>query len=256
MDKVTPQDKYILISAVRIAGERLLSNQSSDRLEETKRGEFDLGVQADLDSERILFEHLKQLSFLHRIVSEEAGKRGDEDAPYVIYIDPLDGTVNYSKGIPTFCISVGVYTAEQEPVFSVIFDPSANELLVADGTDLTLNGHKVVRRFDPRLLLINLDWFGAEKYVEYLQLIKEKGLRARGMGSGVLNLLYTSLGRGEISLLLENKPWDIAAGLHMCLNSSLKVVSLTGKKVDLSQHKQSLLIYPPETEKEIEFLLP
>ena len=43
-----------------------------------------------------------------RILSEEAGERGPSDSELLAIVDPLDGSSNYSHGIPFYCASVGV----------------------------------------------------------------------------------------------------------------------------------------------------
>jgi len=47
-------------------------------------------------------------------------------------------------------------------------------------------------------------------YEEYIQKLKDKKIRVRTAGSGVLAFCYGVIGRGDGTILLENKPWDIA----------------------------------------------
>ncbi len=252
---ISASDKTLLIVAVERAGKKLLSKQSSQVVAVTKKQDFDFGIPADVESEKFLFQEISKVSFTHRIVSEEAGKLGSTDAQYVIYLDPLDGTVNYAKDIPTFCVSLAVYTQDQEPVFSVIANPAAKELLVVDEDVLFFNGQPAERKKHFNLPLVNFEWSGALEYEKYLRLLRQHNLRSRTMGSAILNLFYTALGRGESCLLLDSKPWDIAAGLHACRASGLKFRSLSQKSIDLDVAEQSLVVYPEELVGEINFLL-
>ena len=43
-----------------------------------------------------------------RVLSEEAGFRGDPDGNTLAVVDPLDGSSNFAKGIPYYCTSVAV----------------------------------------------------------------------------------------------------------------------------------------------------
>ncbi|MDV3244185.1 MAG: hypothetical protein LYZ66_03270 [Nitrososphaerales archaeon] len=62
---------------------------------------------ADRDAERVLVESLSSVREL-RMLSEEAGDLGPRSSRYLAVIDPLDGSSNFSRGIPFYCTSVCV----------------------------------------------------------------------------------------------------------------------------------------------------
>jgi myo-inositol-1(or 4)-monophosphatase len=62
---------------------------------------------ADREAEKELVSSLSAVPGL-RIVSEEAGEIGDSRASMVAVIDPLDGSSNFSRGIPFYCTSVAI----------------------------------------------------------------------------------------------------------------------------------------------------
>ena len=67
----------------------------------------DVTLLADKRAEQELFKALEPVRDL-RIVSEEAGARGDARGALVAVVDPLDGSSNFSRGIPFYCTSVAV----------------------------------------------------------------------------------------------------------------------------------------------------
>ena len=67
----------------------------------------DTTLVADKEAENELLGVLTRIKEL-RIVSEEAGNRGDIRAPFVAIVDPLDGSSNFEKRIPFYCTSVAV----------------------------------------------------------------------------------------------------------------------------------------------------
>jgi myo-inositol-1(or 4)-monophosphatase len=69
----------------------------------------DVTLKADREAEIEIFKALAHIPGI-RIVSEEAGDRGDSDATFVAVVDPLDGSSNFSRGIPFYCTSVAVAT--------------------------------------------------------------------------------------------------------------------------------------------------
>lgn len=249
-------DKKILYNAVIQAGNVVLERQNevgSSKI--TKSFANDFGVQADLDSEQILFDALSQVEFNHSIKSEEAGQVGNINQDFIVIVDPLDGTVNYAKHIPTFCISVAVYTRSLEPVYSVVYAPHSNEIFLADGMEFWYNGQPVVRKERIGLPFVNFEGTTSPRLAEFAEKMQANNTRFRMMGCGVLGLSYTAMGRGDAALILDNKPWDVATGLHFAKCMGLIATSLTGEKVDLSQENQSLVVYSPSMEAVFSYLL-
>ncbi len=79
-------------------------------------------TEADLASDRILREGLRKQFPRHAVLTEENGLSGREDSDYVWLIDPLDGTKAFAKGIPGFCVMVGLLRAGR-PLLGVVVDP-------------------------------------------------------------------------------------------------------------------------------------
>jgi myo-inositol-1(or 4)-monophosphatase len=71
----------------------------------------DVTLQADREAEMEIFKALTQIKGI-RIVSEEAGEWGESNARIVAVVDPLDGSSNFSRGIPFYCTSVAVATGD------------------------------------------------------------------------------------------------------------------------------------------------
>jgi myo-inositol-1(or 4)-monophosphatase len=86
------------------AGATLVAMQRGDLV--TNRKELrDVVTDADLASEKMILEELTALAPGASIFSEEAGMVGREGETGWI-VDPLDGTVNYSAGLPLFCVTI------------------------------------------------------------------------------------------------------------------------------------------------------
>lgn len=58
--------------------------------------------------------------------NREKSKRFDE----VIYINPIDGTLNYIHGFKLFAISIG-YWKDEEPIAGIVYNPLEDELFYA-----------------------------------------------------------------------------------------------------------------------------
>src|SRR5262249_46270015 len=72
----------------------------------TKTGPTDLVTDADRAIER----HVRDTVLLHfpdhRVVGEEFGGTPDNGPTW--YVDPIDGTTNFARGVPWFSFSVGI----------------------------------------------------------------------------------------------------------------------------------------------------
>ncbi|MBQ9076654.1 MAG: inositol monophosphatase [Muribaculaceae bacterium] len=108
----------------------------------TKLNDSDIVTAADKASERLLIGRILDAYPSHSILTEESGdiRHGNE---YRWVIDPLDGTTNFSAGLPGFAVSIGI-EHHGETIAGVVFAPYINELFHAvKGQGAFLNGSPV-----------------------------------------------------------------------------------------------------------------
>ena len=114
----------------RAAGQVLRSYfRRRDLNVEDKGSAFDIVTEADKASERLIIDTIHSRFPDHAILSEESGD-DHRQASYQWVIDPLDGTVNYSAGIATYCISIGL-KVDGETRLGYVDAPSLAEELFA-----------------------------------------------------------------------------------------------------------------------------
>src|SRR3954469_8255263 len=91
-------------TVVAEAAAKLVSMQS--RPLRTERKDLrDIVTEADLAAEEIVVTGLKKLTPEAAILAEERGaSMGSNGARWII--DPLDGTINYARGLPWFSVTV------------------------------------------------------------------------------------------------------------------------------------------------------
>lgn len=237
--------KEVLIASVKEAGKTIKSLGNKDQTESlTKITDFDYGIPADKVSEEIILKGIKESGLECLIISEESDNIGDSDAQYTVYIDPLDGSVNFSRNIPCYCVGIAVYLKDI-PILGIVYDSNNDELFVAEkAKGITLNGNTIKTNTFETNHLINLEWFGAEGYEEIVAKLRKAHIRARTAGSGILALLYGTIGRGDGALLLLNKPWDIAPGLVFANEAGIIVKQIDGNDISLLQPTISIIAGP------------
>lgn len=96
-----------IVEAAKAGGEKLRGYFGQTLELEQKSAVADFRTQADLDSEQAILKVLAKKFPDHNIFSEEAGYIR-KNSEYTFVIDPLDGTNNFSLGIPNFTVSIGL----------------------------------------------------------------------------------------------------------------------------------------------------
>ncbi|GAA5897606.1 hypothetical protein JCM8208_000208 [Rhodotorula glutinis] len=100
---------------------------SLDRSIEIKENAADIVTHADMHSEQLITNAIRERYPGHKIIGEESYSAGqdkrfllDDDPTWII--DPLDGTVNFVHLFPTCCVSIG-FCVNKVPVVGAIFAP-------------------------------------------------------------------------------------------------------------------------------------
>lgn len=210
------------VTAAEEAGEILLSHyRARDRLTVSNKRAGDFVSEADVAAEA----HLRQ-----RLQGAGDGWLGEETAPQGHgdtdrrrwVVDPLDGTTNFLRGIPHWCISIGLEVAGR-PVLGVVHDPlRAETFAAAPGLGLRLNGADVgLSRTDSltSALFGTGIPFGGMAYIDDhaadIARLMPHCAGVRRMGAAALDLAWVAAGRLDGFWERRLRPWDIAAGLAL-----------------------------------------
>lgn len=97
---------------------------------ETKSNAYDVVTRADKESEAYIVQAILGRYPGHGILGEEGGVMGTAGSDYRWVIDPLDGTTNYSQGLPLFTVSIALQY-RGETIVGVVYAPYLNELFTA-----------------------------------------------------------------------------------------------------------------------------
>lgn len=205
--------------AARRAGAYLAQGKSSERLVVADL-ERDVKLLADRKAEKLIISKLRK-STDFTIFAEEVGTLVGEDIREGIrwIVDPLDGSLNYQKGIPLCCVSVGLWQKD-EPILGVIYDFNRKELfsgIVGIGAWLNCAPIRVSRTRVPERAILCTGFpvgtsFSPDAIVKFVRQIR-KYKKVRLLGSAALSLAYVAAGRSDAYYERDIKKWDVAAGL-------------------------------------------
>ena len=181
----------------------------------TFKGPQDFLTAADRAVERLVIRRLAKLFPEDSFIGEEGGGRG---GARTWVIDPIDGTANFARGVPHFCISLAFLEGEELQV-GVIYDPILDELFVARaGKGATLNGRRLRVSGESSLkrAIVELGWSTrrpATLYARNLLRILGAGASFRRSGSGALGMAYVAAGRSDGYFEPHINAWDVLAGI-------------------------------------------
>lgn len=219
------------VDAARAAGSILMRHYK--RVDVEYKGAFDTVTAADRAAERFLVERIRTRFPAHSIVAEEGGSHaGDGDCTW--YLDPLDGTTNFSHGLPRFCVSVGLW-GPSEGLVGVVYDPFRDDLYTAErGSGAYLNqrrvrvsAHAEVKRglFATGFPSSNRE---TNPNLHYFHQVAMSTHGVRRTGSAALDLCSVAEGHFEGFWEIGLKPWDVGAGLVVLAEAGGEYCSFDG----------------------------
>lgn len=210
-------DTVRLRRVIEQAGDLLLSYRFTP-LKRTAKPGAGFVTQADKDVEYFLIEQLSGLFPEATFFSEENGKSARESA-YCWVIDPLDGTTNFSYGLPHFCISVAL-TYNQEPILGVVYQPLLREYFFAQkGAGAFVNDKSIfvstTHRLSDAFILFCIPYGHnerARRMVSAVVELSQSVVSIRLLGAAALDLAYVAAGRFDGLFFEQLAWWDVAAG--------------------------------------------
>jgi myo-inositol-1(or 4)-monophosphatase len=225
----------VMVKAARSAGTLILRHIGKlDALNVFEKSKQDYASEVDSQAEAEIIRELRRAFPDVGILGEESGASGKGRQTFVI--DPLDGTSNFLRGLPHFCVSIAL-VENGEPLHGVVFDPLRNELFTASrGAGALLNDRKirVTERKDlsGSLLVTGFPPRERARLAPHLACIGELLAEAedvRRSGSAALDLAYVACGRADAYFEAGVKPWDIAAGMLLVREAGGRVCDFRGR---------------------------
>lgn len=219
------------------AGEILREGFYTEFKTTSKTSHHDVVTIFDTKSEENIFSTIHEVYPDHVFLGEESGLSTDPHGKVVWIVDPLDGTMNFSRQIPIFTISIAA-TYNNQVLCGVVYQPMTGELFVAQkGKGAFLNNEKIhVSSIDliaHGVYAIGFPWAGESiHHLKYCFELLKEGTPIRNLGSGALNLCYVAAGRFEGFWIPSLYTWDMAAGMLIVEEAGGKVTRQNGKPFD------------------------
>ena len=203
----------------------------------------DLVSEADRAVERYIVDRLTQAFPEDSVVGEEgSGHEVPAEGARRWYVDPIDGTTNFLKGLPDWGVSIGLAGPDDELLVGAIAMPRHGTIhTAATGQGATRNGVPVTASREGRIDRILVahaqtrtggdDWGGIDKlrrgYVE----IATRSLGTRMQGCSVADLTRVAEGVIDVTWAGGMSKWDVAAGLVIMAEAGVMISDPAGDPV-------------------------
>lgn len=173
----------------------------------------DIVTQADLDISALMCRQFGDRGWT--VVSEEAPLPvGLPEAFWVI--DPIDGTVNFSHGLPHFAVSAGWVEGEQF-YLGVVCAPALDELyFTLNPSRVLLNGKPFFhehRGWEEALVAASFAVQAGGAQYALFQQVNESTRGCLRTGSAALNVCWAASGKLQAAYGFGAKLWDVAGAL-------------------------------------------
>lgn len=225
----------IAARAARSAGNVILRYMNRiDGLNVVEKQQMDFVSEVDKLAEAEIIKELRRAYPDHAILAEESGATGK--GPLTWVIDPLDGTHNYLRGIPHFCVSIALLD-KGVPIHAVVFDPLRDELYTAskgDGAYINDRRMRVGKRenLGGAMIATGFPFRQREHLVPQLDITRAilgQAEDIRRSGSAALDLAYVAAGRYDGYFEIGLKPWDMAAGVLLVHEAGGRYCDFAGR---------------------------
>lgn len=217
------------------AGGAVLAATDRTRVELThKDARVDITTSADLASQTAVVRVLREVFADHAIVGEEGTEPGS-DADHVWYVDGLDGTSNFTHGIPWYAVSVAL-RCRGEVVAGAVFDPVHDELWSAGrGRGATGNGLPLrvadTERVGKAVVVSQIqssDPVLIARFAATFEQLLNAAAGVRFVGAPALILSHIAAGHVDAYVERAMPPWDISAGQLILEEAGGRLTDLAG----------------------------
>ncbi|MDX2053644.1 MAG: inositol monophosphatase family protein [Polyangiaceae bacterium] len=235
-------DSEILQTLIQIANEAgaiLMEGWESRPKTESKAALHDLVTAFDRRSEVLVLERLKRAFPECAVVGEEGGRVEQAAGAPVFYVDPLDGTINFTHGLPLFAVSIGL-VKDGVPTLGVVHAPALGFTFSgAVGLGAFRNGRALsvsaAQRVQEALVVTGFPSTRPEpnENIPEFTALNSSSRGTRRLGSAALDLAFVAAGWLDGAWERRLSPWDVAGGAALVAAAGGRVTDLDGGLLDV-----------------------
>jgi myo-inositol-1(or 4)-monophosphatase len=212
---------------VRDTGKVLLEYFNPQGTQTSLKEDFSVVTEADLSADQLITEAIQKNYPGDGLISEELQPEIGAADSAVWVVDPLDGTTNFSLGLPIWGVSIA-RVVNGWPEIGVAYFPFLGELYsAARGAGAFMNGEQI--HSQPPVPGQPTSFFSCctRTHLHYDVTIRYK---TRILGSACFTLCAVAKGMAVVGFEATPKIWDISAGWLIASESGAAVETVDGSQ--------------------------
>jgi len=231
IDELFIQAKQIM----DVARQMMLSRIAVD--EHTAKGNKDFATAVDFAIEAEVRTLLEDATPGIPVLGEEKGGADIRENLFWV-LDPIDGTINYSRKLPLCGISLALVKDGKAAIGLIDLPYLSQSYTASEGKGAFLNGKKIAVSKTGSLdqAIVSFGDFAVGKNsnlknknrLRVMDALSGRVLRVRMFGSAAIDLAWLAAGLIDASITLSNKAWDVQAGCLIVREAGGEVCDLNG----------------------------
>ena len=228
-------------AAARAGGAVLAATDRSRVTVTLKDARVDVTTSADAASQAAAVAAIHGRFPEHVVVGEEGTVEGT-DADHVWYVDGLDGTSNFTHGIPWYCVSVALRCRDEvvagavfDPVHDVIYAAARGRGATANGVALQVDGTDALDRAVVVSQIQTADPGRIAAFASMFATLMNAAGGVRFVGAPALILSHIAAGHFTAYVERAMAPWDISAGQLILEEAGGRLTDFAGVRVASSE---------------------
>jgi myo-inositol-1(or 4)-monophosphatase len=227
-----------LISTLKASGEVLLKSFNKPVEAKIKESQSSIVTKADLKSDSLIVNMIRERFPAHNIISEESGYTNN-NSNYTWIIDPLDGTSNFASALPWFGVLIAIFDGNI-PVMGGAYLPTNNVLYFAEkGKGAFKNGKRFSmiknKHLIKSLISFSVDYTDDEIFLNkcigiYKNIVR--GARNIRSTNSLVDFIYVAEGKFGGCINLFTRVWDISALGLIISEAGGTMVDINGEKIE------------------------
>tara|TARA_B100000700_G_C14978916_1_gene825338 strand:- start:57 stop:890 length:834 start_codon:yes stop_codon:yes gene_type:complete len=194
-------------------------------------------TECDRWSDERIVKRISEIAPQEGVLSEEGSQKVPNTSAYWV-VDPLDGTTNFSAGIPYWAISIARFTNGQPETAFLDIPALKKRIFAVRGNGVWINGSKIMSESHKNTSseCVSL----CSRSIRILQQKPDQVFpgKIRLLGVSSLNMISVALGQTVAALEATPKIWDLAAAWLVLseLNCSINWLDFDPGKLTAGQN--------------------
>ncbi|MGH2491952.1 MAG: inositol monophosphatase family protein [Candidatus Limnocylindria bacterium] len=214
-----------------------------------KKGRANFATAADHAAEKAVLERLATHDPDVPVLAEESPKTALRKADRLWVVDPIDGTLNFSRAIPFYCVVIAYVEGGRTRAAAVHAPRTGETFTASEGRGATRNGVAIsvgsVTKLSEAFAVASLAFGATKRKDSRFVALNATCARLRVLGSAALEMCYVAKGPFDLFVHEALSPWDVAASAFIAREAGASVLSLkTGE--DAAWDERQVVIANPK----------